>query len=653
MSERGSTGLLLVDLQHDFLRRPGLAPDQQTLCQRAATLLDGCRALGLPVAHVHTVIGSDGADRMPHWIADGRLACVEGTEGVEPPAALAPSAGELVARKRFYSGFADAALDAWLRDQAVARLVVAGVYTHGCVRQAVLDAYERGYEVWVADDAVATTEPVHGILSREWLAARAARFRPVDDILRELCGDRCPAPRRFVHRDPCRRDTVLAEVPLGGPAEVRAAADAAAAAHAAWGRMPVAERAQLLHRWAETLTAGAARLTALVVEEVGKPVQAAQEEIARAVAHVRSAAALLDSHGTARPLARDVAVCHRPVGVVGLVLPWNNPVALPVGKIAPALAFGNGVVFKPAPEATRTALAVRDSLAEASAPVDLVHVVLGDHVAAEAMCDDPRVDVVSVTGSVATGRALAARCGARGKPIQAELGGNNAAIVLPDVDLERVVPELLRAAFAFAGQRCTAIRRFVVDATIAPRFEAIARAAIREIVVGDPRDPATLVGPLISERARARVQGVVERARAEGARLVAKGTVSANLGHGSWLAPALLADVDSQRAIAQEETFGPVAVMFETHDLDEAIAVANRVVHGLVLAVCTEDLAARAWVLETARAGIVQLGAGPLGVHPDAPFGGWKASGMGPPEHGEWDAAFFSRVQAVYGAPPW
>jgi acyl-CoA reductase-like NAD-dependent aldehyde dehydrogenase len=281
-------------------------------------------------------------------------------------------------------------------------------------------------------------------------------------------------------------------------------------------------------------------------------------------------------------------------------------------------------------------------------PDGLVNVVFGDREAAEALCDTDAVDAVAVTGSIATGRSIAMRCARTQKAVQAELGGNNAAIVARDADLDRIVLPLMRSAFVFAGQRCTAIRRFVVDAAIADRFEAAAVEAIAQLVVGEPDQPGTEIGPLISVAARDRVCGVVRRARDDGARLVVGGDVPAGLEHGAWLAPTLLADVDPALSVSQDETFGPVAVVIPVTGVDEAIAVANGVEQGLVMAVCSEDDGTRQRVRQEAQVGIVQVGPGPLPVHADAPFGGWKASGMGPPEHGEWDAAFFSRPQAVY-----
>jgi len=663
-----SSALLLIDCQEDFLARSGLVPDRITLTDRAARVLERWRALGLPVAHVHTVTEADGDDRMPHWRRAGLRACVAGSTGAVPPPALGPLAGELVARKRFYSGFADPALEAWLRERDVERLVLAGVYLHACVRGTALDAYERGYEVVILDDVVATAEPLHGEATRAWLGARAASFRGSTAVLAEhgdtaaaADGPRASFPVAVIggvarpagavaihrHRDPCATDRVLAAVPCGGADEIAEAARAAADAARAWAA-DAAARAALLDRWADDLERERSRLVELVVREVGKPRRFAEEEAGRAVAHARVAAELAREAG-GMALAPGVTVVTRPLGVVGLLTPWNNPLALPVGKIAPALAFGNGVVLKPAPQASGTALALIESLGRAGAPAGLVDVVLGTGDAARALCREPRVAAIALTGALETGRVVAALCAEGLKPLQAELGGNNAAIVLADADLERLVPDLVASAFGFAGQRCTAIRRFVVEERVAARFEALATTAIAALVVGDPTAATTDVGPLVAADKRDRVLALLGAARRAGARIVTGGCVPAGWEHGAWLAPTLVADVVPESPLVQEETFAPVAVLQVARDVDHAVTLANGVAQGLVQAVHTADPAVRARVLAAAEAGILQAGPGPLAIHPRAPFVGWKASGLGPPEHGAWDAWFYARVQARYG----
>jgi acyl-CoA reductase-like NAD-dependent aldehyde dehydrogenase len=266
--------------------------------------------------------------------------------------------------------------------------------------------------------------------------------------------------------------------------------------------------------------------------------------------------------------------------------------------------------------------------------------------------DDPRVRAITLTGSAAAGHAAQECAARRHVPLQAELGGNNAAIVLRDAELPATARELALAAFGFAGQRCTAIRRFVVERAVAPRFEALLADAVRALRVGEPDDPVTQVGPLISADKRDRLLAAVRAAVAEGARGVAGGEVPAGLGHGAWLAPTLLADADPASAIVQEESFGPVGVLQVAEDLEHALVLANGVPQGLLMTVHTRDAEARARVRDRAQAGMLKLGAGPLAIHPAAPFVGWKASGLGPPEHGAWDREFYARAQALYEDAP-
>ena len=315
----GGAALLLVDLQRDFLERPALTPGAEVVCARAAALLEGFRARRLPIAHAHTLTRPDGSDRMPHWKRLGLHACVEGSRGAAPPPALAPREGELQCRKQYYSAFSDPRLDAWLRERGVARLVLAGLYLHACVRSTALDAYERGYELEVVEDAVGSTEPLHGELTRAWLAERAARFRTTDAVLADLgcrpartagrdlpaawiAGEAHPSGThdRFVHRDPCRTARVLAEVPLGGADEVGAAARDAARAGSAWAAAAPERRAELLERFAAELEGERAAFVERLVREVAKPRRFAEEEIGRAVAHVRLAAELAREAGAVR-----------------------------------------------------------------------------------------------------------------------------------------------------------------------------------------------------------------------------------------------------------------------------------------------------------------------------------------------------------------
>ena len=623
--------LLLVDLQHDFLQRSGLAPCASAVVENVSTLLQAWRKRQLPVLHAHTLVKRDGANRMPHWKRQNTWACVEGTPGAMPPEALRPTPDESTFTKQFYSAFADASLDAALRRMSVDTLVIAGVYTHGCVRATAFDAYERGYEVWIADDAVSSTEPGHAEITRMYLADRAATFIDTPALL--ACVDGKDIPPNASSAD-----------------NVSRMCSGAARAQRTWRDVPPQRRADLLNAWANDLDRRADALAKMMAVEIGKPITTGRAEVVWAGALIRASARRVAASAT-QAIDADAQVYEsaRPHGVAGLITPWNNPVGVPVGKIAPALAFGNGVVWKPAMHAPRTTSAVWESLRDAGIDGALVGIVQGEAAVARSLIDHPDVGVVSLTGSIATGRAVAARCVFWGKPLQTELGGNNAAIVMEDFDIAASARDLALSAMSFCGQRCTAIQRFIVQRTVVDRFVRELVAAVKALRLGDPLHAETELGPLVSLTHRASVQKVINCAVADGARLLCGGTVPEGFDDRAWLTPSLLTDVAPEAPICRDEIFGPVAVILPAADVDQAIAITNRVEHGLVAALHTENASYRQRFAGAVEAGILKFTAGPLSVHTEAPFAGWKSSGFGPPEHGRWDQQFYTRPQALYG----
>jgi len=615
--------LLLIDLQRDFLARPRLAPHAVVLVERVRTLLAGCRERDVPVLHCLTRVAADGSDRMPHWRRAGIDECVAGTPGSEPPRELEPVDGEQVLGKRFFSAFGDGALEAALREREIDTLILAGNYLHGCVRATAFDAYERGFEVWIADDAVGTTEPDHAETTRLYLEGRAARLLPAHAIL-ELLGAKPRSPV-FHRRDPSDWERIASEQPLATDTDVAHACETAK-------RVAGLDATDALRACADLLEARTEELALLLAEEIGKPVRYGRAELRAAVAHVRSAARLERREHL------------RPHGVVGLITPWNNPIAIPLGKIAPALALGNRVVWKAAIEAPRAARAVLEIMVEAGVDPRAVQLLFGGAQTARMLIDRPEIGAVSLTGSIATGRAAAVRCLRSAKPLQAELGGNNAAIVLRDYDFAAVATDLARSAFAFAGQRCTAIRRFIVERSILPDFERAFVAAAESLPVGDPREEATEVGPLVS-----RIHRDAIVASLAGADLLCGGDVPERLERGCWLRPAVVRGAASESRLAREESFGPVALVLPADDLDDAIRIANGVEHGLAATLLCTQAAHRQRFTDSIAAGILGFMPGPFTIDAASPFGGWKSSGIGPPEHGRWDREFYTRPQARYG----
>lgn len=461
----------------------------------------------------------------------------------------------------------------------------------------------------------------------------------------EARGDAC-----WEHRNPSRWDEILGQVPVGTAAVVESAAVAASRAQGSWARTPHQTRVGILFAWADRLSRREHDLARVLATEIGKPVADGRAEVRRAVDLLHLAGRLFPGEPPWTSCAGNrVSVRRCPLGVVGLITPWNNPVAIPVGKLAPALLFGNGVVWKPAVQAPLAARILLETLLESGVPEGIANLVFGDSDTAQHVIARPEIAALSVTGSSKTGGEVAALCSRLLKPVQAELGGNNAAVVMADCDWEAVAGELAVAAFGFAGQRCTATRRLIVATAVYDAFEEALVEAVRRLKIGDPHDPATQVGPLVSRAQQEKIVRIVNQARQEGGHLLLGGAIPDQLTAGCWFQPTLIRPAGPGDSVVQEEGFGPVAVVQAARDLDEALNLCNGVRQGLIASLYTRDPAAQRCFIEKVQAGVVKFNQPTLDVNPEAPFGGWKASGLGPPEHGLSDREFYTRPQALYG----
>jgi acyl-CoA reductase-like NAD-dependent aldehyde dehydrogenase len=469
-------------------------------------------------------------------------------------------------------------------------------------------------------------------VTRRYLDGRAAGFASVAQLLAMLDGGAASAS------DSGR---------LGaGAAEAAKAAAAAREALSAWREASSEGRARPLLALAERLESETAAWARRLASELGKPVAQGEAEVRRTGELLRGAAAL-PSAGLEKA-GPESAFRRVPLGVVAVVTPWNNPLAIPWGKIGPALALGNTVVWKPAPAAADLARSSLQAAREAGLPDGVVNLVAGDHRAATAVMSDPGVDAVSLTGSSAAGWAAQEICARRRIPLQAELGGNNAAIVWEGADLPSAARLLARGAFSFAGQRCTANRRAIVEAGLFDAFLEHLLVAVAALSWGDPLHPSTEVGPLVSAEARDRVAGSVARAAAGGARVIAPHT-TAPTGPGAYYPPTLVVAPPHESEIVQEETFGPVLVLERARGFEEALRLANGVRQGLAAALFAGPGPWRQRFQAAAQAGILKWNVSTADADAFAPFGGWKSSGLGPPEHGPGNAEFYTRLQAIYG----
>jgi len=453
----------------------------------------------------------------------------------------------------------------------------------------------------------------------------------------------------LVSRSPQRPDDIVVEAREATAQEVGSAVGGARAAQHEWARLPATSRAGILASAAERLAAAAGELTELGIREVGKPRSEMSGEVARGVAILRYyAQQTLDPDGTTLPSADGrslLLAVRRPHGVAGIITPWNFPVAIPLWKVAPALAYGNAVVWKPAPQALATALLLAKVLA-ADLPEGLLSVVPGDAVAGGALVDAS--DAISFTGSLDVGRAVVAAAAARPVAVQAEMGGQNASIVFADADVARAAAAIATAAMGYAGQKCTATSRVVVVGNPDQFTDALV-AAVGALAVGDPADAGVAVGPVIDDAARRAVLDATDEVRDAGGRILSGGRAAGREGY--YVLPTLVDRVAAGARVLEEEVFGPIAAVVAARDADDAVRIANGVRHGLAAAVFTSDLDTALDVSSRLDAGLVKVNAPTSGVDFYAPFGGTKASSYGAREQGKAARDFYTWSQTVTIAP--
>jgi alpha-ketoglutaric semialdehyde dehydrogenase len=438
----------------------------------------------------------------------------------------------------------------------------------------------------------------------------------------------------------------------GGGIDVDRAVKAAREAAARYAALPAQTRADALNRVAARVEARAAELTGLIVREVGKPLVEARGEVARTAAILRyHAQAALDPDGDTFPSAdgRSLLMARRrPRGVVGLITPWNFPIAIPAWKLAPALAYGNACVWKPSPFSPACAEALMQCLAP-ELPEPAVQLVQGNGDAGAALVGHRGVNAISFTGSVATGASVARTAVERGAAAQCEMGGQNASIVLADADVEAAAATIAAAAMGYAGQKCTATSRVLCEAPVLGQMREALAAAVAGLRIEDPADEACRVGPLISPEARDAATAAVARGVEAGGRLLTGG--SALDAPGNYLAPALVEVSDPGAELAQEEVFAPVCAIMGAADAGAAVELANGVRHGLVTAVFTRDLDRVLELTDRLDTGLVRVNQPTSGVDLHTPFGGEKASGLGPREQGKAAREFYTSLRTVLIAP--
>ena len=467
-----------------------------------------------------------------------------------------------------------------------------------------------------------------------------------------IAGRWLAAEHTYERFDPSRLDRCTGTFASATEEHVRAAYSAAAEAQQAWGATPGPVRGEILRaaadRLQERVDEAALRLTA----DMGKAIRDARAEVLRSVTILRYFAGELsqpvgETYASADPQTM-LLTLEQPLGVVCTITPWNFPFAIPTWKLAPALGFGNSVVWKPAEAASGSAVLLTEVLAAAGLPDGVLNLITGSgRRLSSAFTGDPRLAALTFTGSGGVGTRLRQAVADRNVKLQLELGGKNPAIVLADADLEDAALQVARGAMLATGQRCTATSRVYVEGTVADRFTELLRGAVERLVVGDPFDETTDIGPLAFPDQLRTVSEYLALAGEEDAEVITGG-LEPPLEGGCFIAPTVLTGIDADSRVVREEIFGPVLVVEVVENMSAALVAANRTEFGLSSAVFTRDLSKALRFIRLTESGVVHVNRETAGVEPHVPFGGVKGSSSMSREQGKAARQFFTTTRTIY-----
>ena len=446
-------------------------------------------------------------------------------------------------------------------------------------------------------------------------------------------------------------ESYVAQVAAGSAADVNAAAAAAKAAFPAWRKTPAPARGDILYRAAQLLTERKEELSRLLTREMGKVISEARGDVQEAIDmawYMGGEGRRLFGHTAPVEMPDKFGMALRePVGVVGLITPWNFPVAVPSWKLFPALVAGNAVILKPAEDAPATAALFVQICADAGLPPGVLNLVCGAGETGAALVAHPDVRVISFTGSTETGLQVYQRAARLGKKVSLEMGGKNAIIVLEDADLELAAQAVTWSAFGTTGQRCTAASRLIVQREVHDQLAEALTEKARALKAGDGLDESVDLGPLVNEAALRKVERYMGIAREEGARVLTGGA-RADLGRGWFFQPTLLDGVTRDMRVAHEEIFGPVLALIAVDGMDEAVELNNEVRYGLSSSIFTRDVNRAFHAMRDLASGIVYVNHGTSGAEIQFPFGGIRATGNGMREAGQAGLDSFTEWKTVY-----
>jgi aldehyde dehydrogenase (NAD+) len=456
--------------------------------------------------------------------------------------------------------------------------------------------------------------------------------------------------------NPSNTNDIVGMYAQGSSDDVKQAIAAAKAAFFAWSRSGILERHAILKKASDEILARKQELGMLLAREEGKTLPEATGEVIRAAQIFDFfAGEALRLTGEVLPSARPgigVEITREPLGVIGIITPWNFPIAIPAWKIAPALCYGNTVVFKPADLVPGCAWAIVDILDRAGLPKGVLNLVMGrGSVVGQAMLDSPDLAGITFTGSTGTGKRVALASIEHNRKYQLEMGGKNPMVVLDDADLTVAVEAAANSGFFSTGQRCTASSRLIVTDGIHDRFVAALTEKLKTLKVDDALKDGTHIGPVVDEKQLKQDTDYIDIGKSEGAKLAFGGEVLKRETPGFYLAPTLFTEATNQMRISREEIFGPVVSVIRARDYDEALSIANDTPFGLSAGIATTSLKHATHFKRNSEAGMVMVNLPTAGVDFHVPFGGRKASSFGPREQGKYAAEFFTVVKTAYTQP--